>query len=174
MVRIKKVTLNENGHSSKIPLFTDYLAEANRLNQKLLIELKVTAKTKGTILQSLAPLKDQLTNHQLQSMDLDTANQMKQLFPALEVGYILPMDLLGAPKTSLDFMNIEARTANGDLLQALTHRKQKIYVWAVNSKQQVAVYRFQNVAGILTDNLQIFPEKQSIIKIKTISSLLFN
>lgn len=171
---LKKVTLNENGYSSKIPLLTDYLAEANRLNQKLLIELKVTAKTKGTILQSLAPLKDQLTNHQLQSMDLDTANQMKQLFPALEVGYILPVDLLGAPKTSLDFMNIEARTANGDLLQALTHRKQKIYVWPVNARQQAAVYRFQNVAGILTDNLQIFPEKQSIIKIKTISSLLFN
>lgn len=171
---LKKVTLEDNGYTSKIPLFTDYLAEANRLNQKLLIELKVTNKTKSTIVQQLLPLKEQLANHQLQSMDLDSANKMKQLFPTMKVGCILPLDLIGAPKTSLDFMNIEARTANNDLIQVLQKRNQAVYVWPVNSNQQMAVYRCQNVTGILTDDLSIFSVDSNRISIKTASILQFD
>lgn len=171
---LKKVTLEDNGYTSKIPLFADYLAEANRLNQKLLIELKVTNKTKSTIVQQLLPLKEQLANHQLQSMDLDSANKMKQLFPTMKVGYILPLDLIGAPKTSLDFMNIEARTANNDLIQVLQKRNQAVYVWPVNSNQQMAVYRCQNVTGILTDDLSIFSVDSNRISIKTASILQFD
>lgn len=96
---LKKVTLRENGYTSQIPLFKDYLAAANHLNQKLLIELKITAKTKNSITHKLLPLESELANHELQSMDLDTANQMKKDFPKLKVGYILPHDLLGSPKT---------------------------------------------------------------------------
>ena len=167
-------TLEDNGYTSKIPLFADYLAEANRLNQKLLIELKVTNKTKSTIVQQLLPLKEQLANHQLQSMDLDSANKMKQLFPTMKVGYILPLDLIGAPKTSLDFMNIEARTANNDLIQVLQKRNQAVYVWPVNSNQQMAVYRCQNVTGILTDDLSVFSVDSNRISIKTASILQFD
>ncbi|EOH79651.1 MULTISPECIES: glycerophosphodiester phosphodiesterase family protein [Enterococcus] len=171
---LKNLTLKENGHSSKIPLFADYLAAANQLNQKLLIELKVTAKTKATIVQGLLPLSDQLANHQLQSMDLDTANQMKKLFPMLKVGYILPFDLLGAPRTSLDFVNIEARTASGDLIQVLQHRKQAVYAWPINTKQQAAAYRFLQVKGILSDDLAVISAPSDDIKARTASILQFD
>ncbi|MBU5361983.1 hypothetical protein KQI58_12965 [Enterococcus raffinosus] len=171
---LKNITLKDNGYTSKIPLFADYLAEANRLNQKLLIELKVTDKTKNSIVQQLLPLKEQLADHQLQSMDLDVANRMKQLFPTTKVGYILPLDLIGAPKTSLDFMNIEARTANNDLIQVLQHRKQAVYVWPVNSKQQAAVYRCQNVAGILSDDLRVLSVDSDSISSITASILQFD
>lgn len=171
---LKNVNLKENGYTSKIPLFSDYLAAANRLNQKLLIELKVTAKTKNTMVKQLLPLKDQLADHQLQSMDLDTANQMKKFFPTMKVGYILPLDLIGSPKTALDFINIESRTASGDLIQVLQHRKQAIYVWAVNSKQQAAVYRYQHVNGILSDDLSVFQDTPDDVKAKTASILQFD
>ncbi|MDU5334611.1 glycerophosphodiester phosphodiesterase family protein [Enterococcus sp.] len=172
--QLKDITLKENGYDSKIPLFVDYLATANQLNQKLLIELKVTAKTKDTIVKHLLPLKDQLVNHQLQSMDLDIANQMKKNFPTMKVGYILPLDLIGAPKTSLDFINIESRTACGDLIQFLQHRNQGIYVWPVNSKQQAAIYRYQRVNGILSDDLSVFETGTEDIKAKTAGILQFD
>ena len=171
---LKTITLKENGYTSKIPLFSDYLAAANQLNQKLLIELKVTGKTKATITQKLLPLKNQLANRQLQSMDLDTANQMKKDFPKLRVGYILPFDLLGSPKTSLDFVNIESRTANGDLIQVLRQRKQAVYAWPVNSQQQAAVLRFQRIDGILTDDMSVFSNKSDDIKAQTASILQFD
>ena len=171
---LKNITVKENGYTSKIPLFSDYLAAANQLNQKLLIELKVTGKTKATITQRLLPLKNQLANHQLQSMDIDTANQMKKDFPELRVGYILPFDLLGSPKTSLDFVNIESRTANGDLIQVLRQRKQAVYAWPVNSQQQAAVLRFQRIDGILTDDMSVFSNKSDDIKAQTASILQFD
>lgn len=171
---LKKIELKENGYTSKIPLFSDYLAAANQLKQRLLIELKVTAKTKQSIVQQLLPLREQLANHQLQSMDLEVANQMKKLFPILKVGYILPFDLLGSPRTSLDFVNIESRTANGDLIQALHHQKQGVYAWSVHSKRQVDAYRFQQINGLLTDDLRVFTGKTADIPAKTRSILQFD
>ncbi len=171
---LKGLPLKENSYVSKIPLFSDYLATANRLKQPLLIELKVTAKTKATIIHQLLPLKEQLAGHQLQSMDLDTANHMKKIFPTLAVGYILPFDLLGAPKTSLDFINIEAKTANGDLIQYLRQQKQKIYVWSINSKQQAAVFRFQRVNGLLSDDLTVLSGHLDDIRSQTASILQFD
>ncbi|MGG5368806.1 glycerophosphoryl diester phosphodiesterase [Enterococcus sp. AZ196] len=171
---LKKVTLRENGYTSQIPLFKDYLAAANHLNQKLLIELKITAKTKNSITHKLLPLESELANHELQSMDLDTANQMKKDFPKLKVGYILPHDLLGSPKNSLDFVNIESRTANGDLIQALHHRNQAVYAWPVNSERQAAALRFQQLDGILSDDMSVFSTKSEDIKAKTASILQFD
>ena len=171
---LKDITLKENGYTSTIPLFTDYLATANQLNQKLLIELKVTAKTKESIVHQMIPLKKDLAKHELQSMDLDTANQMKKEFPKLKVGYILPFDLLGSPKNTLDFVNIESRTANSDLIQALRHQKQGVYVWSVNTKQQASMFRFQQVNGFLSDDLTVFSGSSDDIKAQTASILWFD
>ncbi|MGX7205766.1 glycerophosphodiester phosphodiesterase family protein [Enterococcus pingfangensis] len=170
---LKELSLKENGYVSKISLFSDYLTTANQLNQPLLIELKVTAKTKATIIHQLLPLKKELAGHQLQSMELDTANQMKKLFPTLSVGYILPFDLLGVPKTSLDFVNIESKTATGDLIQYVHQQKQKVYVWSINSKQQATVFRFQQVSGLLSDDLTVLSEDSNDIKSQTASILQF-
>lgn len=171
---LKDITLKENGYTSTIPLFTDYLATANQLNQKLLIELKVTAKTKESIVHQMIPLKKDLARHELQSMNLDTANQMKKEFPKLKVGYILPFDLLGSPKNTLDFVNIESRTANSDLIQALRHQKQGVYVWSVNTKQQASMFRFQQVNGFLSDDLTVFSGSSDDIKAQTASILWFD
>lgn len=171
---LKEIRLKENGYTSHIPLFADYLAVANQLDQKLLIELKVTAKTRKSIVPQLAPLSKQLAHHQLQSMDLDVANQMKELFPTLKVGYILPMDVLGSPKNSLDFVNIEAKTANEELIQYLRHRKQEVYVWSIHSEQQAAVYRFLPVSGLLTDDLSLLTANNDTISARTASILQFD
>lgn len=171
---LKEISLKENGYTSKISLFSDYLAAANRLNQRLLIELKVTAKTKKTIVQRLLPFKNQLTDHQLQSMDLNTANQMKKNFPIIKVGYILPFNLLGSPKTTLDFINIEAQTTHSDLIQYLRQQKQEIYVWSIDSKQQAAAFHFQRVHGLLSDDLSMLSAVPDDIRSRTASILYFD
>lgn len=167
--QLKKIRLTENGYHSKITLFTDYLKTANELNQKLLIELKVTGKTKNTIVQRLLPLKDQLTPHELQSMDLTVANQLKQAFPSQQVGYILPFDLLGSPENTLDFVNIEARTANSDLIQKLQKNQQNVYIWSANSQQQTDIFMTQPINGILSDNLSVFTKPGNPLAAKTAS-----
>lgn len=125
-------------------------------------------------MHQLIPLKKNLARHELQSMDLDTANQMKKEFPKLKVGYILPFDLLGSPKNTLDFVNIESRTANSDLIQALRHQKQGVYVWPVNTKQQASMFRFQQVTGLLSDDLTVFSGSSDDIKAQTASILWFD
>lgn len=172
--QLKKLTLKENGYQAKIPLFADYLAEANKLKQPLLIELKVSAKTKKTIIQQLLPLKDQLVGHQLQSMDLETAENLKKNFPKHKVGYILPFDLLGSPRTQLDFINIEARTANRQLIQASQQRKQAVYIWSINTSIQNQVFRLQPVDGLLSDKLTILTPQNSNIKAKVLAALWLN
>lgn len=172
--QLKKFTLKENGYQEKIPLFSDYLAEANKLQQKLLIELKVSAKTKETMIQQLLPLKDQLVGHQLQSMDLDTAQNLKKNFPKHKIGYILPFDLLGSPKTQLDFINIEARTANRQLIQAIQQRKQGVYVWSINTSLQNQAFQLQAVDGLLSDKLTILSPQSNSIKAKIVAALWIN
>lgn len=172
--QLKKMTLKENGYQEKIPLFADYLAEANKLQQKLLIELKVSTKTKKTIIQQLLPLKDQLVGHQLQSMDLETAQNLKKNFSKHKVGYILPFDLLGSPKTQLDFINIEARTANRQLIQAIHQRKQGVYVWSINTSLQNQAFQAQAVEGVLSDKLAILIPQSTSIKAKVIAALWIN
>lgn len=171
---LSAITLKEHGYTSKLSLLSDYLESARQVHQKLLIELKVTKKTKTTIVDKLLSLKGQLADHQFQSMDLETVQQVKNLLPNQQVGYILPFDSLGAPRTSVDFVNIEAITATSELIHALQQRKQTVYVWSVNSPRQKQVFQFLPVQGLLTDDLRVLTTDTDSLKAKTASIIQFN
>ncbi|MFC4772368.1 glycerophosphodiester phosphodiesterase family protein [Enterococcus hermanniensis] len=171
---LKHLTLKENGYQEDIPLFSDYLKTANAIHQKLLIELKVSAKTKSTIIKQLLPLRSQLAHHQFQSMDLETAEKIKQEFPTHQVGYILPFDLLGSPHNTVDFVAIESRTASSALIQALKYRQQNIYSWPVNSARAASAFRLYNLNGLISDDLTSLNTKSSTLSKKTASILLLN
>ena len=171
---LKHLALKENGYQESIPLFSDYLKTANEIQQKLLIELKVSAKTKNTIVQQLLPLRSQLEQHQFQSMDLETAEKIKQAFPKQQVGYILPFDLLGSPRNSLDFIAIESRTASNTLIQALEQQQQDVYVWPVNSAITASAFRLYNANGLISDDLSSLNKKNTLLTNKLVSILLLN
>ncbi|MGX2944523.1 MULTISPECIES: glycerophosphodiester phosphodiesterase family protein [Enterococcus] len=150
---IQQLTLKENNYTDKISLFSDYLVQANQLEQKLLIELKPSTKTQETIVSALLPFKEQLSNHFLQSMSLKVSEETKKYFFDNQVGYILPFDFLGVPKNNLDFINIEQRTANPYIIQALKNQNKDILIWTLHTKKEASQLKSLAINGLLTDDL---------------------
>lgn len=158
--QIQKLTLKENGYQDKIALFSEYLNKANQLDQALLIELKATTKTKNTIISQLEKYRHALKKHQLQSMNLEVAEQLKKTFPNLRVGFILPFDFLGSPRNNLDFVNVEARTLSPALVTELKKEKKAIYVWSANQAAQTMTLKNLAVDGLLSDDLPVLQAKE--------------
>lgn len=159
---IQELTLKENNYTDKISLFSDYLEKANQLGQKLLIELKPSANTQTTIVSALLPFKKQLSQHFLQSMNLKVAEETKKSFPNNQVGYILPFDFLGAPKNDLDFINIERRTANPYLIQALKKQNKDILIWTLHNEKETSQSKSLAINGLLTDDLSKLTSQASL------------
>ncbi len=166
---LKQIPLTENHQQAQLSLFSTYLKQANKLNQSLLIELKVTSRTKDSLSKLFCARYSakQLAPHQLQSMDLQTTENLKNKYPTLKVGYILPFDLLGAPRTTADFLNIERKTATKELIAHLQRTKQ-VYLWSVNTQTQAAYFRTLHVAGLLTDDLTVLKQRPVTNKEKAI------
>lgn len=92
-----KLTAKENGHQAKLVSFDQYLKEAKKLNQKLLIEIKTTPNDSKKMLQTFNQkyTKTILKNkYEVQSLDYRVVEGLHQINPKLDVFYIQHTTLL--------------------------------------------------------------------------------
>ncbi len=155
--QITRLTARENGTSAKIASFDDYLATAERLHQRLLVELKTTKRDSSNSITTFNKRygKRLVANHdEVHSLDYDAVEKLKTLNPKLQVGYILPFNFIGVPQSKADFYTMEHSTLNNSFLITAQLTGRKVYAWTVNDRDVMAKLTFMGVNGIITDNLE--------------------
>lgn len=154
--QLQTIQAVENGHVAPIASFDDYLAFANKHQQKLLIEIKTTSADSKQMLDRFIKKYQQtiLTHHhRIHSLDYEVVTGLKQKAPKLYVSYILPYNLV-FPQTSANGYTMEETTLTGDFVQRAHQGKKDVYAWTVNNADAMDRMVSLNVNGIVTDDLK--------------------
>lgn len=150
-----QITVRADGHSALIPSLADYLDDAVRRDQQLLIEIKTHGGETPDYLEDLLALLDAhggADQHIYHSLDPRAVAGLKQLRPTLMVGFIVPLAFGGVPETPADFLVLE-QSAYSEQVQTQIHNAGKsVFVWTVQDAAQMRMYFRLGVDGIITDH----------------------
>lgn len=158
--QISQLTERANQHRAKIATFTDYLDEAQKLKQKLLIELKTTPQDSRQMLpRFLKRYGKQIMQHQdqIQSLDYHLLNNVQALNPKLAVIQLESYNLVQPIKQRSGYA-IEYSALNPFLASQLHEKRQLLYTWTANSRQAVKYSLLNHADGIITDNVVLAKE----------------
>ena len=154
--QLTHLTVHENGYRAKIASFDDYLKVADRLHQKLLVEVKTTPHdSKGMLTRFSNRYAKTLERHgdQVQSLDYRVVTGMRRRAPHLPVIYIQPYNFT-YPNIAADGYSMEYSTLTDDFI-SLAHLQHKlVYSWTVDERPVMMQAMYDNVDGVITNNLQ--------------------
>lgn len=171
----RSLRLNENGQTGTIASFDEYLAKAKQLNQKLLIEIK-TQQTdkKGVAERFLARYRTQIIeqHHLVQSLNYTVVETLKEKAPELTVGYILPFNLIGPPKTNADFLVMEMTTLTAQFVTSAHQDHKQVFVWTPNDLNAMERMMFYGVDGIITDRMDLLNQAKKLDEEETYADKL--
>lgn len=151
------LTVKENKMTAPLASFDDYLATAEKLGQKLIVEIKTQKKEVADICQHfLTQYQDRLeaSGSLVQSLSFSIVETLKKQAPNLQVGYILPFNLVGPPVTDADFLTMEYSTINRNFIQSAESDGKKVFVWTPNDEDDISRMMFYGVDGIITDSMR--------------------
>lgn len=154
---LTKLTAKENGHKAKIASFDQYLAAAEKLHQKLLIEIKTTPKDSKKILERFNKKYGQTiikNKYQVQSLDYRVIEGLHQINPKLFVLYIQPYNFT-YPHSVADGYSMEYSTLNSDFIWQAHAEKHPVYAWTINDEKLMKKMCYDQVDGIITDRLSM-------------------
>lgn len=153
--QLTKLTAKENGHQAKIASFDQYLAAAERLHQKLLVEVKTTPQDSKGMLRRFNQQYGQrlIRDHdQAQSLDYRAVTTLKKLNPQLKVLYIQPYNF-SYPHSIADGYSMEYSTLNFEFIRQSHYQDHPVYSWTVNEPGVMKQMMYNHVDGIITDDL---------------------
>lgn len=153
--QLTRLTVRENSYHAKVASFDQYLAAAEKLHQKLLIEIKTTPDDSKRMLQNFNQRygKRILQDHdQVHSLDYGAVTRLKKINPQLTVLYIQPYNL-GNPQGVADGYSMEYSTLNQDFITQAQWQHKPVYAWTVNETGLMKQAMYNHTDGIITDNL---------------------
>lgn len=159
--QLTKITIKEDGHQAKIASFDQYLREAHKLKQKLLIEIKTTPNDSKKILQRFNAKYGKLIverKYQVQSLDYRVVQGLTTLNPKLFVLYLQPYNFT-FPQSKADGYSMEYSTLNPDFVWQAHLNKRPVYAWTINDGHLMKKMMYEQVDGIITDRLRLLKKK---------------
>lgn len=153
--QLTKLTAHENGYHAKVASFDQYLNAAEKLHQKLLVEVKTTPDDSKRMLKRFNRqygeriIKD---HDRVHSLDYRVVTGLKKLNPRLKVLYIQPYNF-SYPKSVADGYSMEYSTLNFEFTQQAHQQRDVVYSWTVNNSDVMKQMMYDHVNGIITDNL---------------------
>ncbi|WP_423710621.1 glycerophosphoryl diester phosphodiesterase membrane domain-containing protein [Latilactobacillus curvatus] len=156
LAQLTKMTVHEHRQSAPIASFDDYLARANQLHQKLLIEIKTPTTDNPGLVQHFLnkyQAKIEAHGHMVQSLNWHIVEAVKNAAPKIQTGYILPFNFIGLPISNADFYAVEMTTVNSHFIQAAHQENKAVFVWTPNDQQAVQRMMYFGADGVVTDNL---------------------
>lgn len=163
LAELTQLTVQENGHSAKIPSFDEYLAYADAHQQKLLIEIKTTPQDSPEMLDNfIARYQEDILahGHRIHSLDYQVVTGLKQKAPQLFVSFILPYNFV-YPQTPADAYTMEQTTIDEAFLTQARRQKKEVYIWTVNETEDMDKLFFMDIDGIITDDLSELQKEKS-------------
>lgn len=154
---IQKVTLVHNGYESRIPTFDEYVAEAKKLNQPLMVELKTSKYNQDDFIEKMIATLDKYEMRPVtafQSLDKTAILKLKELYPDTYTGYILGLNIGGLERLDVDFYSIEDSSISSRTLNDIERYNKDLFVWTVNEEDRMDLYLTMEVTGIITDHVE--------------------
>lgn len=155
--QLTKLIAKEDGYKGKVVSLSQYMQAAQKLKQKLLIEIKTTPNDSNEFLIKFNKKygHEILKNHyQLQSLDYRVVTKMQQLNPKIETLYIQPYNLI-YPQSVADGYSMEYSTLSSDFIWQAHLQNHVVYAWTVNNKSEMKKMMYEHVDGIITDNISM-------------------
>lgn len=160
LAEITKLTAHENGQEARVVSFDDYLATAERLNQKLLVEIKTTKYDSPQLMDNFKKKygKRLVQNHDMiHSLDYRVISKSEELMPKIPASFILPYTLI-LPNTNANLYTLEETTLNQKIVDEAHNHNQRVLAWTINEESDMQQMVFLNTDGIITDNLTTLKE----------------
>ncbi|MDF7627522.1 glycerophosphodiester phosphodiesterase [Lactobacillaceae bacterium L1_55_11] len=159
---ITSLTAHENGFSAPVASFDDYLATAERLHQKLLVEIKVSAQDSPHMMRNFTKKYGQRMvqdGNMLHSLSYPVILQSREMMPKIPASFILPYTLV-LPQTQANAYTLEQTTLSQEIVDQAHRQNQKVFAWDIDDPDEMQSMIFMNNDGIITDNLSTL---QSVI-----------
>ena len=158
---LQQIDIHENGYTTKISSFDDYLNRANEFHQKLLIEIKTSHKDSPQMMDHFLEkyaAKIKVYGHQMQSLDYHVVEKVTQYDKDIPIYFILPYNSV-FPRTNATGYTMEYSTLDEYFVTKLWNTEQKLYVWTINSSESFDKSFRLGVNGMITDNLQMIKDE---------------
>ena len=158
---LQQIDIHENGYTTKISSFDDYLNRANELHEKLLIEIKTSHKDSPQMMDHFLEkyaAKIKVYGHQMQSLDYHVVEKVSQYDKDIPIYFILPYNSV-FPRTNATGYTMEYSTLDEYFVTKLWNTEQKLYVWTINSSESFDKSFRLGVNGMITDNLEMIKDE---------------
>lgn len=158
---LQQIDIHENGYTTKISSFDDYLNRANEFHQKLLIEIKTSHKDSPQMMDHFLEkyaAKIKVYGHQMQSLDYHVVEKVTQYDKDIPIYFILPYNSV-FPRTNATGYTMEYSTLDEYFVTKLWNTEQKLYVWTINSSESFDKSFRLGVNGMITDNLKMIKDE---------------
>ena len=149
LAQLKKIKLHENGRTAPLASFDDYLKTADKLHQRLLIEIKTSPHDSPHMAEKFVRRYDRRLPHAiLQSADLGAVTQLRK-YSKRPVFYIVSYNLTYPQKEpsglSMDYSSFNA--------YFYWQTKKPVFLWTPDSPAALRHAMALRPAGIITDSL---------------------
>ena len=158
---LQQIDIHENGYTTKISSFDDYLNRANEFHQKLLIEIKTSHKDSPQMMDHFLEkyaAKIKVYGHQMQSLDYHVVEKVTQYDKDIPIYFILPYNSV-FPRTNATGYTMEYSTLDEYFVTKLWNTEQKLYVWTINSSESFDKSFRLGVNGMITDDLEMIKDE---------------
>ena len=156
LAEVQGLKIQQDGHTSHIPSFDEYVKRAKELKMKLLVELKPHGTEPENYVDLFVQKMRDLgveKDYPAMSLDLSVMEKVEKKAPEIKTGYVIPIQFGRFEKDSVDFFAIEDFSYQEDLVTQAHEMKKELYVWTINNKQKLTKYLQQPIDGLITDEL---------------------
>ena len=156
LAEVQGLKIQQDGHTSHIPSFEEYVKRAKELKMKLLVELKSHGGKPTNYVDLFVQKMRDLgveKDYPAMSLDLSVMEKVEKKAPEIKTGYVIPIQFGRFEKVSVDFFAIEDFSYQEDLVTQAHEMKKELYVWTINNKQKLTKYLQQPIDGLITDEL---------------------
>ncbi len=160
------VTDPENGHSGKIPSLDQLLDEADRLNQKLLLDIKVSPLDSPDMMtRFLSKYQSRLEKgqHQVQSSDPAVMQTVLQGAPKFET-FLITSTLSDADLPGLTGYSVPLMSLSDEFYAQIRDRGLRLYVWTSTETEALTSSKQLDIDAIITSYLTT--SRQNVAQLK--------
>ncbi|EUJ30874.1 glycerophosphoryl diester phosphodiesterase family protein [Listeria cornellensis FSL F6-0969] len=154
LAELEKVTIHQDGFTSTIPSLDAYIEHAKKWNVNLNIEIKTHGGESKDFLANFEKVVQKYgveNDYIYQSLDRNIVETIKKRYPAMRVGFIVPLNFGNLVNVDADFIVIEEFSFSSSMQRQARERNMDLLVWTITTPEAARKYMLADVDGIITE-----------------------
>ncbi|MBC1935078.1 hypothetical protein HCA69_01780 [Listeria grandensis] len=154
LAELEKVTIRQDGFTSTIPSLDTYIEHAKKWNVNLNIEIKTHGGESKDFLANFEKIVQKHgveNNYIYQSLNRNIVETVKKRYPAMRVGFIVPLNFGNLVNVDADFIVIEEFSFSSSMQRQAHERNIDLLVWTITTPEAARKYMLADVDGIITE-----------------------